>query len=487
MELDVTTALMIRTDQALQLCGEHGCILTTAEDAALRQWLQAAGDWDLFRVNPLKLAEDLRIDVGRLVDFFVAGVQAGLFNLQLNVICPGCGGVEYTHVSIGELNQRLFRCTICDIDISADLDDQIEASFTLNEAVRQLAVSPFASVNDYHRFFFSQNYRHSDEFSAYFRANMRGFLVAAPGQTASLSLPAVPGAHYRLTSMVRHTAASVHCAGGDATSEVSEVRLTIDRSGFSRSDQNAGAGPLMLHISNQAENPLALTVTQTEHERVAEILAAHPHRKRRFLTAKDLISRQIYRELFRDHDLPRDFNLNIRSLTLLFTDLKGSTQLYEESGDLAAFHIVQEHFSILKQAVRECGGAIVKTMGDAVMASFPDPLSAFQGALMILSRTSGFWEQHKIPKMGIKIGLHEGAALAVSDEGRIDYFGQTVNTAARIQGQAHAGEILFSEGVYKESAIRNLLRSEGCSLEMEHLALKGLKQPVPVYRLHFRA
>src|SRR3546814_14358235 len=85
--------------------------------------------------------------------------------------------------------------------------------------------------------------------------------------------------------------------------------------------------------------------------------------------------------IYRTDTLDVDQRLKITSLAFLFTDLRGSTELYERVGDLAAFDLVRTHFGVLNEIVASEAGAVVKTIGDAVMATFPTPDRAIAAAL----------------------------------------------------------------------------------------------------------
>src|SRR5438046_9270165 len=103
--------------------------------------------------------------------------------------------------------------------------------------------------------------------------------------------------------------------------------------------------------------------------------------RRYFLTTKRLLTNQTYRDIYRTDTLDVDQRLKITSLSFLFTDLKGSTELYERVGDLVAYDLVRAHFRILNEIVAAESGAVVKTIGDAVMATFPTPDRAMEAAL----------------------------------------------------------------------------------------------------------
>jgi class 3 adenylate cyclase len=154
--------------------------------------------------------------------------------------------------------------------------------------------------------------------------------------------------------------------------------------------------------------------------------------------------------------------------------------MYERVGDLRAFFLVREHFEALTGAVAARGGAVVKTIGDAVMAVFATPADAMRGALDMLAAMRRFNDGVSTP-LHLKVGLHRGAAIAVTLNDHVDYFGQTVNAAARIQGVAAADEICFGETVHDDAEVRALLGD--AAVRREDVDLKGIAGRVPVYRL----
>jgi len=83
----------------------------------------------------------------------------------------------------------------------------------------------------------------------------------------------------------------------------------------------------------------------------------------------------------------------------------------------------------------------------------------------------------------LKIGIHRGAAIAVTLNERIDYFGQTVNIAARVQSSAGGNEIYLTEAIYKSPGVQELLQKYGCSIESVVLQLKGIEEQVKIYKV----
>src|SRR5438046_3276742 len=135
-------------------------------------------------------------------------------------------------------------------------------------------------------------------------------------------------------------------------------------------DRNHAAtpGPLRLSLENRA-NVRVLPGVWIAGETLHSLLG----KRKPFLTAKRLLTNQTFRDVYGTETLDVDQRLNITSLTFLFTDLKGSTALYERVGDLVAYDLVRAHFHVLTEIVAFEAGAVVKTIGDAVMATFPTP------------------------------------------------------------------------------------------------------------------
>jgi class 3 adenylate cyclase len=201
-------------------------------------------------------------------------------------------------------------------------------------------------------------------------------------------------------------------------------------------------------------------------------------RRRPFLTAKRLLTNQTFRDIYRTDTMDVDQRLKITSLTFLFTDLKGSTELYERIGDLAAYDLVRAHFHLLNGIVAAERGAVVKTIGDAVMATFPTPDRAMAAALRMREAMRGLNED-----MLLKIGIHEGPCLAVMLNDRQDYFGQTVNIASRVQGLCQSRSIFATGGVVQHGGASELLRSSGITPRSQHLPLRGIADRVQVYEI----
>ncbi|HNH47081.1 MAG TPA: adenylate/guanylate cyclase domain-containing protein, partial [Myxococcota bacterium] len=153
-------------------------------------------------------------------------------------------------------------------------------------------------------------------------------------------------------------------------------------------------------------------------------------------------------------------------------------------GDASAFRFVHEHFAILARAVSANGGVSVKTIGDALMAAFHQPDQAVQAALQMLKDFDVWvasWALHRRP--GLKVGIHYGPAMAVhTDTAGLDYFGGTVNLAARAQGKAEGGGVVWTENVQSEPLVQNLIKARGLEVQAFEAPVKGLPQPMTFHQ-----
>ncbi len=173
------------------------------------------------------------------------------------------------------------------------------------------------------------------------------------------------------------------------------------------------AGPVEVEFTNATDERYALMIINIRGEYV---LSMQP-----FLSGAEVLSNQTFLDLFDTETIVAGEGLAVRRLALLFTDVQGSTALYERIGDMKAFDLVRMHFGYLRECIARNSGALVKTIGDAVMASFVDPLDALRAALDMRAQIARFNAEAGGDLIGVKIGLHAGACLAVTLNDRLDY------------------------------------------------------------------
>jgi class 3 adenylate cyclase len=440
--------------------------------------LRELDDWDATRINPLRFAAEHGLAEDEAVDLFVHGAKVGLFDFVWNLICPACGALVVTDGSPNALD-ALAHCALCDCDVESYLDDQVEVAFSLNPSVGRRDVDAFANAESYWRATFSPNFERPERALPLMREATLGTELPRPDEVATFSFDAEAGRTYRLVSIERNVSARITVA------ETGAAGATFDLlpGGVFPGETVVGPGRTTAAVRNLGKTTVGVVLVRSD-ERIGEVVAEEPPRMRPFLTGKLLLNNQSFRDLFRVQQLVPGLRLPLRSLTILFTDLKGSTALYDRTGDAGAFALVRAHYDQLAESVRASSGAVIKTMGDAIMASFSSPLDAVRAAVDMLERIEALnasWRDEGFD-LGIKIGLHEGPALAVNADDRLDYFGQTVNIAARVQNLAEAGEIWHTERVLASDGVERLLRSRGYASSAHSVSLKGVGETVLVHQ-----
>jgi class 3 adenylate cyclase len=266
---------------------------------------------------------------------------------------------------------------------------------------------------------------------------------------------------------------------GEPTSEPQKVRLTFLGTCYQPEEAVVAPGPVALEIANPTSRRGVLAIVQYAPGQEDALLRFDP-----YLTGKHLLTSQTFKSLFRSEVVGGAQGLAIRDIALLFTDIRGSTALYQRIGDLNAFQLVQQHFDLLRETTVRHGGAIVKTIGDAVMAAYPDAVHAVGAALDMLGAIERFNKDQPERPVWLKIGIHHGAAIAVTLNDELDYFGQTVNIASRVQEMADAAEIWITEAVWRHPGVEALL--EPYSAELRTAEFHGIEQPMTVVRVGWR-
>ena len=131
------------------------------------------------------------------------------------------------------------------------------------------------------------------------------------------------------------------------------------------------------------------------------------------------------------------------SMTVMFTDIEGSTALMETLGEARWLELLEWHDRVLRQQTTLFGGSVVKNLGDGFMLGFPATGSAAACSVAIQRALSSGWAG--VP-VAVRIGMHRGNAKAEAG----DFFGRTVVVAARVAGAAAGGEILVSQAVQED-------------------------------------
>lgn len=445
----------------------------------LESHIRSAEDVGLLRLNPISFAAARNLVESETVDLFLHATALGLFEMNWVLLCPVCSCVIDSFRALKNLNSHC-RCTNCRIDLVAALDDMIAVTFTVNPAVRRIAYHDpeTLSVEDY-----TFRYRMAAEglipdgtsFTRIKQMLSRGLTHLDPGEAVRLEVTAEPGG--LRGSSFDGDAGFLFIVDPALPTAEQRIAIRCDIDSCTPEGGTVAPGKVTFEITSVAKRRFALGVMQLP----PGVDRPPPLHFAPFLSGKQLLTTQTFRDLFRSEVIRGHEGLGVKDIAVLFTDLKGSTALYDRIGDLNAFALVQQHFECLQDVTARHDGAIIKTIGDAVMAAFRTPRDAISAALAMREEIAAFNRGSPGKELILKIGLHRGAAIAVTLNERLDYFGQTVNIAARVQNLADADEIYLSQEVYDSAGVGEQLAA--FRVEPKTARLRGVNQEIPVFRV----
>jgi class 3 adenylate cyclase len=449
---------------------------------SLARYLAEAPDEKLFRMNPYRYAAETGIAERESVDLFLHAAHAGVVEFSWGVLCPACGSFITTDHALRALNEERV-CAICEISIPPAIDDNVEVAFSVAPSARAIrfhAPEKLDFLRDSQALFFSPSVADPTHLGRYLE-NPVWFDTAPAGVTVEAEKELAPG-RYVLALPEYHAIRRFTVDEGVGGSALSYEVLAGGQ--LIQEGEQLAAGKVRMTLQNRLGRPVVFgaftdprpSSPEALAEKTAKLAQGSGANFHRFFTVKELVTTQVFRDLFRAESIPSQGGLGLKNLTVLFTDLKGSTELYSRMGDMRAYGLVGEHFGLLRDVVAARGGAVVKTIGDAVMASFPTPAPALEAA-MVMNR-----EIAKVGDLELKIGLHAGPCIAVDLNERLDYFGQTVNIAARVQGIADSRQIVCTDPVRDAPGAADVIAALSPVGARELAALKGVAGQVGVWR-----
>jgi class 3 adenylate cyclase len=362
----------------------------------------------------------------------------------------------------------------------------VEVTFTVSPRIRHIEAHQPDRLppHEYMRqIFWGSGFDIPDNVAALMDEITLDSLELPPGEKATMSLQ-LPSEFVIVFDPVTHATQFLQVEG-EPTRERRNLSMVLNKLRVQNETIILPPGPIRIAFENRTDQrtlPALWIAGDTLHHLLGG--------RRPFLTAKRLLTNQTFRDLYRTDALDIDQRLKITSLTFLFTDLKGSTALYDRVGDLVAYDLVRAHFQVLHDIVADEAGAVVKTIGDAVMATFATPEQAVAAALRMRDEIrkvgngpSSEGGETRREDLLLKIGIHEGPCLAVMLNDRQDYFGQTVNIAARVQALADSRAILATGAVMDHPETTKLLEESGVHPVAQRHALRGVTDELTLYAL----
>jgi class 3 adenylate cyclase len=410
----------------------------------LIDYLRHAPIVDLRSIRPIALAKLWSAPSDHAVEMFLAAARKGIVAMGWELLCPRCRGAKSRVSRLQDLPKGA-HCSSCNIDYERNFSRNVELTFHPEPWIRALPDGEMCLLGQ-------GSARH---------IKFQGEVAARSAKTFDLALAPGP---YRFRTVE---------AGDEADRDIGAdgvIPTLVARGGDILLEEASSRHELA--IRNESDKPLAFVVEDRNWAKDT-------------LTGERVIAMPAFRRLSPEQLLRPGDNAEIGWIAIMFTDLKGSTELYDALGDAPAYNLVRDHFSFLADRVQSNRGFVVKTVGDAVMAAFSRPDDAVHAALAIQDDVASFnsarGEGASATPIVLKLGLHAGPCIAVTTGDVLDYFGATVNIAARLEHQCRGGEVIVSEDVAEDAETAAAL-ADRTQIE-ETAILRGVSAPVRFVRI----
>jgi class 3 adenylate cyclase len=407
---------------------------------ALAELLLLGGDDEVGALRPYEWAHTVGLDGHEALRTCLHSVKTGLLNLRWAMMCPNCRVSKAESGGLASLESQV-HCDLCGVNYDLNFDRYVELKFAVHPAVRRANSDIYCIGGP-------------------FRAPhilMQKRIEAGESETFPIldNQQALRLRVLRINQSVQVNA-----------SAPMQTRLCFDGQKWS---SPSARGPFV--VENSGKEAIFVALEKVEWDNLAA-------------TAARVTTLQEFRDLFSSEVLRPGQQVAVENVTLFFSDLSNSTALYEDIGDASAFNRVGSHFDFLTEHIALNNGAVVKTMGDAVMAVFNSPADAVRAALEIQTNFRTFQNLFlSDSQIDIKIGLHHGPALVVNSNDRLDYFGRTVNIAARVAASSGKGNFVMTGQIWEFSAVQRYLIESQADLSRFETELRGVSEKFALVRV----
>lgn len=391
----------------------------------LGQFLEHASDLEVARIRPLAFAERFRLDSKHTINAFLIGSRCGLFTLLWDILCPTCRISASTQETLATLKDHGY-CEACDIRYALDLSQSVELVFRAHPELRDVETRTYCIGGP--------------AWSKHVVAQIR----LARGERFACELELSAGS-YLLRGPNLGFTVNMHVGH---SSNLSSVELSLTRPPQLRTPIPLQVGSQVVHLNNDSgqDQQVRLERTASRHDA---------------LSAAQASTLAMFRELFPDQVLSAEQIVSVMVITLMRVELHGVHELYRSRGDAQAFSQIRGELEKVLQVVKDAGGAVVKTIGEGILASFASPPRAVAAALKLHPMSQR--EQTSLP---LSVAIHSGPVMAATLDDRLDYFGTTLQCLARMIALAPPHSILASDSITQGEDVRALLKESGVPIEL---------------------
>lgn len=404
-----------RLEERIEKMLSYGVDLEVAE--AIDDFMRHAAPQSLAQIRPLELAEQLQLPSERVIDACLVAAKCRLFQLRWDVLCPTCRVPAGNAELLSEINKHS-ECEACDTEFQSDLAQAIELVFESHPDIRKADNASYCIGGPGHS------------------PHVVTQLVLAAGDRTEINLPLLPG-DYLLRSTSLPNNYPVRCRSQAAPSTLDLAASQFD---VTKHTAIVRAGNVRIKLTND--------LSTTQVFRFERTIA-----RQNVLTAAVASALPRFREFFPEQVFDRNHTIAAEEITLLGTRLSQIDRLYEEASDAEAYTLVQEALALIEDCVAAHRGAVIKSIGEFLLASFRNSSDAVTASREIERR---FQEHPSLANHTTTSAVHRGPLLMATQNGRLDYFGtavRLVESLCRVSGKG----VTLTDSIFSDVEVRQIL------------------------------
>jgi class 3 adenylate cyclase len=376
-------------------------------------------------MRPFQLARTWQADPRETLRAFLHAARAGLVDLQWQLNCPVCRVGAGNASTLADVGKRV-HCDECDISFELDFASNVEAIFVVNPAIRPVRREVYCAG------------------TPFVRPHVFAQLVVEPGTERVIATR--PAGPLLVRALGRQRQVHVE-ADACVTIEIGDDALTT----------RASDGELCVANRSGA---------------TATVLVERAGWTAELVRGSDLIALDEFHSLFGTEAPSAGIDLHVGTICVAFSDVVGSTAMYERLGDATAYALIQEHFRVAHEIVAACDGSIVKTLGDGIMMCFVRPEQAVAASLRLAAHARELGSKKSVD-FAVRVGVHQGPCYVVRANDRLDLFGTSVNVAARLCRLAAPNQVVTSASLLEHESVHEVLARAQTTVQRRQSELKG--------------
>lgn len=391
----------------------------------LAMHLLTAPDAVVATLRPYELADAWGVDRAEVFDVMMHAAREGLLEATWDVVCPKC---NLAHESLHELGQvtRMGTCKACATSFERDLRDSVELVFSPHPSVRRIERATYCAG------------------APALRPHVLAQQVLDPGEERRITV-ALPRGGYRVAGATAQSASELLASAVGFETTVTAVAMG-DRIEVRPPIALAGHVTVVLRNENDHEETLRIEVPGARDDGVSAATAmTHPS----------------FRELFTGQLLAHGEHLRVSQLAFVFVEQVNPEALFGRLGDAKACAELSRLDALVHEEAHANEGTVVPSSLALMVIAFPTSLRAIRAALLLRKRV-----EDGAFAAPIAIAAHDGRCLALTREGKAEFFGETLHRGQSLLGDCPAGGLALSASFAADRAVAVALHESGMKVSV---------------------